>query len=114
MELTPKLELRTVCLQIRCATNCAMPAYWPAKRGRCLSNVEMTKAADFLLSREVCLVQPSEEVLYVLLYTHLDHLHSILECEFDIRRSEQTLGHLNSPPICGLVLNQSHRCAAVF
>ena len=91
-----------------------MPAYLPAKRGRCLSNVEMTKAANFLLSREVCLVQPSKEVLYVLLYTHLDHLHSILECEFDIRRSEQTLGHLNSPPICGIVLNQSHRCAAVF
>ena len=42
----------------------------------------MTKAANFLLSREVCFVQPSEEVLYVLLYTHLDHLHSILECEF--------------------------------
>ena len=58
----------------------------------------MTKAADFLLSREVCLVQPSKEVLYVLLYAHLDHLHSILECEFDIRRPEQTLGHLNSPP----------------
>lgn len=52
----------------------------------------MTKAADFLLSREVCLVQPSKEVLYVLLYAHLDHLHSILECEFRWPTVGQTAG----------------------
>lgn len=52
----------------------------------------MTKAANFLLSREVCFVKPSEEVLYVLLYAHLDHLHSILECEFRRPRVGRTFG----------------------
>ena len=40
----------------------------------------------------VCFVQPSEEVLYVLLYAHLDQLHSILECEFRRPRVGRTFG----------------------
>lgn len=103
-----------------------------------LSNVEVTHAADFSLSREVCFVKTSEEVLYVLLYTHCDHLRSIV---FRVRSADngrfpfsvRTLSHswfcsvlrsathakqrgfsvrLRSPHIRLLVVNprRDHRC----